>query len=635
MDLTPTSVMSPPLRLLWKVTTPLLAALPGNESLYGVTPEGRLVALNASDGSQRWQAIATYHPGKVARQGRRLFTYRSDGFGFVDDADSNPVEILALSFGTVGANLSMPVVDERMVYLAVNQGLYAFHQDEGLKFGTVLSEQMPCNLTPLSGREFLLIDGRGVPTRYRAGESAFEVVWRGESHGLSAGLSERPFLVTDNRFIVGVSNDTIAYDLRTGRIAWHLTNVPGRAFAASNGVVYVAFHGASLWAVTLDSGRRLWQRQYIYDVGLQREYSLALSGNYLYFGGILQRNPDQSILLAVQASDGQFSWLSRAASAQWGAGIPAVDDSHLFVHNPTYTAAYAPLAGAPSVSQGNIGITPSPLRGPRSAFGSGVLTINLPVAAQVSAVLYREAQGLGTVLVNRANWGAGPHSVSWSPNAAGGYQDNTQFGYVLVDITESGLPTYSQALLLPVNTFPDILWHWARAPVETMIYHKYLSGYPDQLFKPDNFVTRAESTTILAKTIGRETPSPSFQTKFSDIATHWARPYIMALEEAGVIGGFQEADGTFTFRPDLNMTRAQEARVLVQAYGIAPAPNGFASRFTDIGGHWASADIKALEAAGYINGYQESDGTFTYRPEQPVSRAELSAIIVRIRGLTR
>ncbi|WP_139996092.1 S-layer homology domain-containing protein [Paenibacillus paridis] len=47
--------------------------------------------------------------------------------------------------------------------------------------------------------------------------------------------------------------------------------------------------------------------------------------------------------------------------------------------------------------------------------------------------------------------------------------------------------------------------------------------------------------------------------------------------------------------------------------------------FSDIAGHWAEADIKRAILLGFVNGY--ADGTF--RPNQPVTRAEFTAMLSR------
>ena len=638
MPLNSNSVLaSPPLRNLWRSETGFSLAVPGNGTLYGIKNSGRLASLRASDGAQLWETTGTYLPNRLVRQENRLFAFKvNEGLSFIDDAGTSATESLYVSFrATPEANIATPVLDGRRIYLAVNRGLYAVHQDDGLMYVLVLEGPQPYTVGLVSDRSVVVIDGRGVPSRYRVGDAAFELTWTGQPHGLSVGQEERPFVIAGNRLILGLGNYTVAYDLTNGTLAWVVANVPSRAFAVQGDMLYTAFQGAALWAIRLSNGAVIWHRQHMYDLALQGPYGLAMAGGYLYFGGNLRGNPDTAVTLAFKAEDGSFAWVSRAVNLPWAGGVPVTDGERLYVYGASHAGAYVAPATSPQVGAQLIDVSPRPLRGPAAGFGAGRVRVNMPVSARVSIAPWREGQGLGTVAVTRANWGAGVHEASWTVSGTGGFTDTPQFGYLLVDIEETSGLAYTQGVLIPVNAFPDIMGHWAQESIEIMVYRQYVSGYPDQTFKPDNLVTRAESCTIIAKTLGLTGPSPSFRTKFTDIGTHWARTFIMALEERGVIGGFAEPDGTFTFRPDLNMTRGQEARILVNAYSIPRAPAGFQSRFIDIAGHWAAPDITALEAGGYVQGFQESDGTFTYRPEQNLTRAEMCTIIVRIRSLTR
>lgn len=638
MSLNPdTIVNAPPLRLTWRDESGLTTAIAGNDTLYGVRANGRLVALRSSDGTGRWETTNSYLPGRLVRQDNRLFVFRSGmGLAYLDDRGTSATEVLALSFGaTPEANIASPVVDGRWVYLSVNQGMYATHQDQGLQYMHVMEGQQPFSLGLAGTRDIVAVDGRGIPFRYRSGDTGFVLTWQGQAHGIPSAPSERPFVITGNRLIIAIDSYTVAYNLHSGTIAWVLPNVPARSFAVDGTYVYAAFQGAALWAIRPSDGAVAWHRQFLYDLALQGSFGLALAGNHLYFGGVLLTNPDGALLLAVNSADGSFGWLSRSVSLPWAGGIPVAGDDGLYVYGSGHTGAYGSLPSAPQVGAHMVEVSPRPLRGRAADFGPGRLRANLPVAARISAAPYRERQGLGSTAVLRANWGVGTHEATWSVSGGGGFTDVSQFGYMLIDVEETSGLSYSHALLMPVNAFPDIMGHWAQSNIEVMVYHKFVSGYPDQLFRPNNLVTRAESSTIIAKTLGLLGPSPGFRTRFTDIGSHWARDAIMVLEERGIIGGFAEPDGTFTFRPDLNMTRAQQARILVQAYAIPAAPPAFQSRFTDIGGHWAANDIRSLEAAGYVQGFLESDGSYTYRPEQNLTRAEMCAIIVRIRGLTR
>ncbi len=56
---------------------------------------------------------------------------------------------------------------------------------------------------------------------------------------------------------------------------------------------------------------------------------------------------------------------------------------------------------------------------------------------------------------------------------------------------------------------------------------------------------------------------------------------------------------------------------------------GLRKEFTDTAGHWAAEEIGVLAARGVISGYP--DGSF--RPEKPLTRAELAALLARFLGL--
>lgn len=71
----------------------------------------------------------------------------------------------------------------------------------------------------------------------------------------------------------------------------------------------------------------------------------------------------------------------------------------------------------------------------------------------------------------------------------------------------------------------------------------------------------------------------------------------------------------------------------MRAYSVASAAAGFRPRFVDVAGHWAEGEILALEAGGYVTGFRVANGTYTYRPNRFLTRAELCAMVVRIRNL--
>lgn len=627
---------TPTLELAWRTSTGLVTAVAGGSRVYGISPQRRILAVDASDGRVLWQTEGTYLQGYLTSDGSRLLAYlEGRGLAYIDDLGDAASERVAISFdASFGVQLCSPVIDGRNVYYAVNQGLYAVSQDRGLLFGSILDGPVPHRVVLLGPGELIAINGQGVPTRYRATESGFQTVWMGSAHGMPAIPMLHPSTNAGSVLIVGLGAHTVAYHLGTGSIAWRMPSMPAKSLATTGGQAYIGGQAGALWAIRPEDGSLIWHRQYLFDEAITEVPETALAQDFVYYGSKLRGNPDGGLLLAVRAGDGAFQWLSRAVTGSWAGGIPLVVGSDLYTFGASHLGKYRQLSAPPRITAGNMQVIPLALRGPSSQFGDGSVRLQLPSSARVGLAVYRERAGLAVPIADRVNLPAGTHDFRWSPGGVGGFSEDPQFGYMVLEVEEAGGAHYTQAVLLPVNTFPDILRHWARRPIEIMVYNRFVSGYPDALFRPDNLVTRAESSTIIAKTLGLEGPSAGFRTSFTDIDGHWARSYIMALEERGIVTGFAEPGGTFTFRPELSMTRGQEARILIRAYAIAAAPAEFVSKFTDTAGHWAKQDIEALEFAGYVNGFLEPDGTYTYRPEQNLNRAELCTVVVRIRGLT-
>ena len=112
---------------------------------------------------------------------------------------------------------------------------------------------------------------------------------------------------------------------------------------------------------------------------------------------------------------------------------------------------------------------------------------------------------------------------------------------------------------------------------------------------------------------------------FTDIEENWAKGYIEYLIDEGVSNGYQEEDGTFTFRQKENITRAELARMINNVAGLSEEGD---LDFTDVAaGSWYEKDVAIAVEAGYINGYPGEDGTFTFKPNQNVTRQETAKMI--------
>lgn len=112
-----------------------------------------------------------------------------------------------------------------------------------------------------------------------------------------------------------------------------------------------------------------------------------------------------------------------------------------------------------------------------------------------------------------------------------------------------------------------------------------------------------------------------YRQRFWDVAKeHWAFLYIADLAERGVLNGYEDG----SFKPSRTVTRAEWAKIMVDAAGVSVADNSV--YYTDMSNHWANKYVNA--ARNYLTGY--TDGS--YRPDQAATREDVTVAMVRIKG---
>ncbi|HEY9604415.1 MAG TPA: S-layer homology domain-containing protein [Allocoleopsis sp.] len=101
---------------------------------------------------------------------------------------------------------------------------------------------------------------------------------------------------------------------------------------------------------------------------------------------------------------------------------------------------------------------------------------------------------------------------------------------------------------------------------------------------------------------------------FPDIQGNWARTFIEALAERGIIKGFPDG----TFRPDEPVTRAQFAAMIRQAFPGQPKRQG--TNFVDVSvNYWGYDAIQAAYRLGFLEGYPNN----VFIPEQNIPRVQV------------
>ncbi|MCY7561501.1 S-layer homology domain-containing protein [Paenibacillus macerans] len=112
------------------------------------------------------------------------------------------------------------------------------------------------------------------------------------------------------------------------------------------------------------------------------------------------------------------------------------------------------------------------------------------------------------------------------------------------------------AYLKTGNSFSDVgNTRWSNKHISTMENAGIITGYPDGIFKPGQYITRAEFAAIASRF---DKLDERQNDTFTDITGHWAEKYIASAANKGWIKGY--TDGTF--KPEQYITRAEAAKFI-------------------------------------------------------------------------
>ncbi|MEM9990278.1 MAG: S-layer homology domain-containing protein, partial [Bacteroidota bacterium] len=108
----------------------------------------------------------------------------------------------------------------------------------------------------------------------------------------------------------------------------------------------------------------------------------------------------------------------------------------------------------------------------------------------------------------------------------------------------------------------------------------------------------------------------------SDVRNHWAKAEIGHMLNEGYMSGYPDG----TFRPDRTLTRAEFAAMMVAVLQPTSFPHS-SRNFNDIGGHWARNVILKAARAGYLAGFRNSDGSYSFKPNDKVTRLQVNIAV--------
>lgn len=189
---------------------------------------------------------------------------------------------------------------------------------------------------------------------------------------------------------------------------------------------------------------------------------------------------------------------------------------------------------------------------------------------------------------------------------------------------------FGQAASSPFTDVPTS--HWSLAHVTKMELRDIITGYGNNIFKPENTVSQLEATTMAIRAMGLEREANNIgasnvNTSIFDLPTTWnAAGYVSVAIEKGLID-------TDNFRPNQGASRAWVAQLIIRMVGAETEAQSQASSTTFIDDFAIAANYKKYVALAaekdIINGVRNNSGAYEFKPNNLVKRAELAAMISR------
>lgn len=160
---------------------------------------------------------------------------------------------------------------------------------------------------------------------------------------------------------------------------------------------------------------------------------------------------------------------------------------------------------------------------------------------------------------------------------------------------------------------------------------KYVTGYPDGTFLPQNNITKAEAITLLSRIIVDDSViKGKIKSNFDDVADgSWYESYIGLFESLGYLDLLTDSSKS-KISPDKYITRAEFTQLI---YEVAQPKKQTGSvklgAVIDVPRTSAFCDaISYATTNGIVTGYE--DGTF--RPDANITRAEVATMVNRFLG---
>lgn len=137
--------------------------------------------------------------------------------------------------------------------------------------------------------------------------------------------------------------------------------------------------------------------------------------------------------------------------------------------------------------------------------------------------------------------------------------------------------------------------------------------------------SKAKQQVELVVVAGQQSSLP---VAFGDLKGHWAARAIQQAIDTGLFKGYED----YTFRPEKLLTRGEFSALLERILILDRGKPEVLADFSDAADipSWAQGSVAASVYAGILKGYPEENGKVSFRPNKPLTRVELAAILGRV-----
>lgn len=176
------------------------------------------------------------------------------------------------------------------------------------------------------------------------------------------------------------------------------------------------------------------------------------------------------------------------------------------------------------------------------------------------------------------------------------------------------------------KTFKDIENHWAKNEIELLAGKGIIAGMGDDIFKPEDKITRAQFATLIFNLLNLDTET--YLGKFSDVQENdWFALAVEAAAKEGIVLG---SEGLFN--PNKEITREEMAVIIVRTMeykGLVTSSDSMDFIDKDNISPWALDSVGKAYQKGIIKGMTET----RFEPKLNASRAQAAAMIFRLMEL--